>query len=76
MTEAIVTGICLFGYAAGLVFYVLASRAREAAHKFLEEARICNAEFAEAIALSQYGAHEEAIEVCQRWIKRLEKAAK
>lgn len=33
----------------------------------LDEARLCNAEFSEAIALLKYGAVDEAIEISKRW---------
>ena len=37
---------------------------------YLEDSRLCNAEFAEAIALLKYGAVDEAIELTKRWEER------
>ena len=39
--------------------------------ELLDDIRQCNSEFEEAVRLYEYGAVEEAIEMSQRWQKRL-----
>lgn len=51
--------------------FVSDSRLREA-NAMLVEVRRVNDEFAEALALAQYGAVDEAIDVARRWRQRRE----
>ena len=49
---------------------VMVQRHTHAMRELLAEVQRCNAEFAEAVSLYEYGAVEEALEVAARWKKR------
>lgn len=44
---------------------------RREVHRMLAEMRRCNEDLAECVALANYGATEEAIEVASRWRRRM-----
>jgi hypothetical protein len=43
---------------------------RRATKAYLDEARLCNAGFAESVELLRYGAVDEAVEMASRWRDR------
>lgn len=57
----IASGVCLW----------IAKRAEVRAERLLRENRLTNHEFAEAIELWMYGAHEEAAAYLRRWVERI-----
>jgi len=65
--------LALLGIGSFVVSWVclwLAKRAEDHAERLLREHRQTNLEFGEAIELMMYGAHDEAVEVCRRWMER------
>lgn len=61
-------GTCSF-VASGVCLW-LARRHLNQTEKFLRECQRTNSEFAEAIELMIYGAHDDAVEICRRWMER------
>ena len=61
-------GTCSF-VASGVCLW-LAKRTLAEVEKLAHEVLLTNNEFAEAIELMEYGAHEEAVEICRRWMER------
>ena len=56
-----------------VAFMVAFERWMKHSNAYLKESALRHSEFAEAIELYRYGAHDEAIEVLSRWKSRQEK---
>lgn len=56
-------------YLLGLGHHVLACRCERRSRQLIDRNERCNAAFAEAMALVRYGAHAEAIELLQPFVK-------
>lgn len=72
MTIAIVAFVCwLVAAIPTWIFYALARREAKQVRQMRDEMRRLSMEFSEAVALLQYGALDEAVEMALRWKKRL-----
>jgi hypothetical protein len=70
--EWFIIGYCTLMFVAMTLHTWFGRRLSRQIQRDLDEVRLCNAEFAEAVQLLRYGAVDEAVELAQKWRERAE----